>query len=199
VTYAQIYGIPYTNQTSQFESNLLESKPFNSPSSSLNQSIVVFSQNYLPVGKVNIKRAIALLITGRAEPLNLFSDLTWQVRSPRLILQVPEHIRLIFGKSERHWKVPPVTRREVLRRDRQSCQYCGSLKKLTLDHVMPRSRGGLHTWENVVAACESCNLRKGCRTPQEANMPLLSKAKAPTHPTVAFAERFWREHPQSDF
>jgi 5-methylcytosine-specific restriction endonuclease McrA len=190
LTYAQIYGQPYSSHT-----NLSPDYRGGSHLNPLNQSVVVFSQNYLPVGKINIKRAIALLITGRAEPLNLFSDVSWQVRSPRLILQVPEHIRLIFGKSERHWKVPPVTRREVLKRDRHSCQYCSSVKNLTLDHVNPRSRGGLHTWENVTTACEPCNLRKGCRTPQEANMPLLSKPKSPIHPTVAFAEQFWRDRP----
>ncbi|CAN1210106.1 HNH endonuclease [Tumidithrix helvetica PCC 7403] len=163
----------------------------------LSQSVVVFSQNYLPISRINIKRAIALLVTGRAEPLDLFSQVGWQVRSPRLELHVPEHIRLTIGKSERHWKIPAVSRREILRRDRQACQYCGSTKKLTLDHVIPRAQGGPHTWENVVTACEPCNLRKGNRTPLEANMPLRSKPKAPTHPTVGFAEQFWREHQTS--
>lgn len=158
----------------------------------LKQSVVVFSQNYLPISRINIKRAIALLVTGRAEPLSLMSEISWQITSPCLVLHVPEHIRLTIGKSERHWRVPPVSRREILRRDHNTCQYCGSTKKLTLDHVIPRSRGGAHTWENVVTACERCNLYKGSRTPQEANMLLKTKPKAPTHPTVAFAEQFWR-------
>jgi len=90
--------------------------------------------------------------------------------------------------------VPPVNRREVLRRDHHTCQYCGSTHNLTLDHVVPLSRGGSHSWDNVVTACERCNQRKGNRTPEEANMPLRSKPRAPLHPTVAFAEQFWREH-----
>lgn len=159
----------------------------------LRQSVVVFSQNYLPVSRINIKRAIALLVTGRAEPLEMIAQQTWQIVSPHLILQVPEHIRLTIGKSERLWRVPPVARREVLRRDSHTCQYCGSTKKLTLDHVIPRAKGGTHTWENVVIACETCNHRKGNRTPLEANMTLRAKPKAPIHPTVAFAEQFWRE------
>ncbi|MEN9209290.1 MAG: HNH endonuclease, partial [Thermostichus sp. DG02_2_bins_29] len=56
------------------------------------------------------------------------------------------------------------------------------------------SKGGSHSWDNVVTACERCNQRKGNRTPEEANMPLLSRPRAPIHPTVAFAEQFWREH-----
>ena len=158
----------------------------------LRQSVVVFSQNYLPVSRINIKRAIALLVTGRAEPLELMSQQTWQVVSPRLVLQVPEHIRLTLTKSERFWRVPPVARREILRRDNYTCQYCGNTKNLTIDHVIPRAKGGLNTWENVVIACEPCNNRKGNRTPHEANMTLRTKPKAPMHPTVAFAEQFWR-------
>ncbi len=160
----------------------------------LEQSIVVFSQNYLPISRVNIKRAIVLLLTGKAEPLAMMNVPVWKVRSPSHVIEVPEHIRLTIKGKERAWRVPPVNRREVLRRDHHTCQYCGSTHNLTLDHVVPLSKGGSHTWDNVVTACERCNQRKGNRTPEEANMPLLSKPRAPIHPTVAFAEQFWREH-----
>lgn len=159
----------------------------------LRQSVVVFSKNYLPMSQVNIKRAIALLITGKAEPLDLINGKLFEVRSPSLVLLVPEWIRLTITGSERVWKVPPVNRREVLRRDQRICQYCGSTKQLTLDHVIPRSKGGKHSWENVVTACERCNSRKGNRTPQQAGMTLRTKLTAPMHPTVAFAEQFWLE------
>lgn len=159
----------------------------------LNQSVVVFSKNYLPITRVNIKRAIALLITGKAEPLDIGSDRGWSVHSPSVVLFVPENIRLTFTGNERLWKMPPVSRREVLKRDRHHCQYCGSTKRLTLDHVIPRSKGGLHTWDNVVAACERCNSVKGDRTPELAGMPLRTKPRAPMHPAIAFAEQFWRE------
>ena len=112
-----------------------------------------------------------LLVTGQAESVDFGTTKQWEVRSPSIVLQVPEHIRLKFGNPERHWKVPPVNRREVLKRDKHTCQYCGSTKHLTLDHVIPRSKGGQHTWDNVVTACE--------------------KPKAPIHPAVAFAEQFW--------
>ncbi|HBE56476.1 MAG TPA: HNH endonuclease [Cyanobacteria bacterium UBA11149] len=158
----------------------------------LRRSVVVFSKNYLPVSRVNIKRAIALLVTGKAEPLEFNSGNAILVHSPNMVLTVPEHIRLTKTDTERVWKVPPVNRREVLRRDKHACQYCGSTKKLTLDHVIPRSKSGPHAWDNVVTACEQCNSRKGDRTPDEAGMTLRTKPKAPIHPAVAFAEQFWR-------
>jgi len=158
----------------------------------LRQSVVVFSKNYLPVSRVNIKRAIVLLVTGKAEPLD-FSGKGYSVHSPSVVLLVPEQIRLTMTATERVWKVPPVNRREVLRRDKHACQYCGSTKQLTLDHVIPRSKGGKHSWDNVVIACEPCNSRKGDRTPQQAGMILRTKPRAPMHPAVAFAEQFWRE------
>ena len=158
----------------------------------LRQSVVVFSKNYLPVSRVNIKRAIVLLVTGKAEPLD-FSGKGYSVHSPSVVLVVPEQIRLTMTDTERVWRVPPVNRREVLRRDKHTCQYCGSTKHLTLDHVIPRSKGGKHSWDNVVIACEQCNSRKGDRTPSQAGMILRTKPKAPMHPAVAFAEQFWRE------
>ncbi|MBW4683217.1 MAG: HNH endonuclease [Microcoleus vaginatus WJT46-NPBG5] len=162
----------------------------------LSRSVVVFSQNYLPVSRINIKRAIILLVTGKAEPLDFVGGTggtSWPVRSPNCILQVPEYIRLTIAGKERIWKVPPVNRREVLRRDGHACQYCGSGKHLTLDHVIPRSKGGPHTWDNVVTACERCNSHKGNRTPLQAGMQLRSQPKAPIHPAVSFSEHFWRE------
>lgn len=159
----------------------------------LEQSVVVFSQNYLPLCRINIKRAIVLLVTNKAEPMEFSSEGGWLIRSPSLVVSVPKHIRLKIGAAERMWKVPPVNRREVLRRDHHTCQYCGSTKRLTLDHVIPRSRGGQHTWNNVVIACERCNSRKGDRTPTEAGMYLRKPPKAPIHPTVSFAEQFWND------
>lgn len=167
------------------------------PPSVFQNSVVVFSKNYLPMSRVNLRRAVTLLVAGQAEPMDFVQGAIWQVRAPSFVLQVPEHIRLTSSNPERLWKVPPVNRREVLRRDGHRCQYCGSTKKLTLDHVQPKSRGGPHSWDNVVTACEPCNLKKSDRTPQEAGMVLRTKPKAPTHPAVAFAEQFWQEHPAS--
>lgn len=133
----------------------------------------------------------------------------WCRRShrPSLVIAVPAHIRLATTSPERLWKVPPVivlppcyggscdnfvNWRQVLRRDNHTCQYCGSNKHLTLDHVMPLLKGGQHSWNNIVTACEKCNQRQSSRTPLEAGMPLSTKPRAPMHPTVAFGEKFWR-------
>lgn len=158
----------------------------------LQNTVIVFSKNYLPMSRVNIKRAVTLLVTGDAEPISFDGAQVWEIRSPSLVLVVPEHIRLTIVNSERIWKVPPVNRREVFRRDGYTCQYCGSTKKLTIDHIIPRSKGGPHTWDNVATACEKCNGRKSDRTPKEAGMSLRTKPKAPIHPAVAFAEQFWK-------
>jgi 5-methylcytosine-specific restriction endonuclease McrA len=168
----------------------------------LQNQVVVFSKNYLPLARISIKRAIVLLVTGQAETLEFSSTEQWEVRSagggcakgsPSVVLQIPNHIRLTSGNSERHWKVPPVNRREVFRRDHHTCQYCSSSKHLTLDHVIPRSKGGTHTWDNVVTACEQCNSTKGDRLLHETGMVLRTKPKAPMHPAIAFAEQFWKE------
>ncbi|MEL6353032.1 MAG: HNH endonuclease [Cyanobacteria bacterium J06627_28] len=158
--------------------------------------VILFSQNYLPMAEINLQRAAVLLVTDRAEPLSLLpgAKKVWQMRSPNRILDIPEHIRLLVGGSDRIWKTPPVNRREVLKRDRHTCQYCGSQKQLTLDHVIPKSWGGQHSWDNVVAACSACNTAKGARSPELAKMELARKPKAPMHPVVAFAEQFWKEH-----
>ncbi|MEL6556363.1 MAG: HNH endonuclease [Cyanobacteria bacterium J06621_11] len=151
--------------------------------------------------RIDLRRAAVLLVTERAEPLDLSSDVVsgiaprgWVMRSPSTTLNIPEHIRLKTGGKERIWKIPPVNRREVLRRDAHTCQYCGSKKRLTLDHVLPQSKGGQHSWDNVVAACAPCNSFKADRTPELANMPLRRKPKAPIHPVIAFADQFWKAH-----
>lgn len=162
------------------------------PPQILENTVVVFSKNYMPLARIKLKRAVVLIVTGQAEPLEFSSTQQWEVRSPSIVLQVSEHIRLIDSNPERYWKVPPVSRHEVLRRDNHTCQYCGSGKHLTLDHVIPRSKGGQHTWNNVVAACVRCNSRKGDRLPQEANMIPRQKPNAPVHPAIAFSEQFWK-------
>ena len=160
----------------------------------LHQTVVVFSRDYLPVARINIKRAIALLVMGQAECLD-FGARTFNVRSPGMTLAVSEHIRLTKGNPSRRWRVPAVSRREVFRRDDHKCQYCGSSRKLTIDHVIPRSKGGSHTWDNVVAACAPCNHAKGDRLLKHTTMSLKATPKTPLNPVVAFAEQFWQSQP----
>lgn len=163
-------------------------------SSILHNTVIVFSKNYLPLANISLKRAVILLVTGQAEGLDFGATRQWEVRSPNLILQVPEHIRLKARDPKRHWKIPPVNRREVLRRDNHTCQYCGSKKHLPIDHILPRSKGGTHTWDNVVTACERCNALKSDRLLHNTPFTLIQKPKTPMHPAVAFAEQFWQNN-----
>jgi 5-methylcytosine-specific restriction endonuclease McrA len=111
--------------------------------------------------------------------VNIVSEYEKTVRSPTFEMRLPSVVSLkTYIKPSRH---PAFTRFNVFLRDRFTCQYCGIRDDLTFDHVIPRSRGGSTTWENVVAACSACNLRKADRMPAEVNMV---PHKAPYQPTV---------------
>ena len=129
---------------------------------------LVLNATYEPLSVVTARRAMVLLVREKAELVHA-RDEHWS--SEHLSLPVPTVVRL-----NRHVRVPyhrrtPLSRRAVFARDLGRCQYCGRTAE-NLDHVLPRSRGGDHTWENVVAACRPCNSRKGDRTPEEAGMGL---------------------------
>ena len=103
------------------------------------------------------------------------------IRSPSISFPHPSVIRLL-----RYYRVPyrviELSRKNILRRDNYQCQYCGKkTHALTIDHVIPKSRGGADTWDNLVAACVKCNNKKGNRTPEEAHMPLIRKPRKPNH------------------
>ncbi|MFN4294168.1 MAG: HNH endonuclease [Thermoflexales bacterium] len=137
---------------------------------------------YEPLSVVPVPRAIHLLMVQRAELIEA-SDAV--IRSERLQLPVPQVIRLLHYVRVPHNLPLPLSRRALLLRDDYTCQYCGAQpgrENLTIDHVIPRSRGGRTEWENVVAACGACNRKKGNRTPEEAGMTLLRKPHRP---------RFW--------
>jgi 5-methylcytosine-specific restriction endonuclease McrA len=125
-----------------------------------------------------------------------------ELRSANITMRRPLVIRLVYYVRIPHRISLPLTRRTVLARDLYTCQYCGkqpARKDLTVDHILPRSRGGYTTWENVVAACQRCNGRKGNRTPEEANMRLLSAPSQPRYVALAMVEsadarQAWRKY-----
>ncbi len=96
----------------------------------------------------------------------------------RVAVEAPSVVRLRYFVKVPYRAQAPLTRRAVFARDHWTCQYCGAAAE-NLDHVVPRSRGGLHTWENVVAACRRCNSRKENRTPREAGLHLARQPFAP--------------------
>lgn len=112
------------------------------------------------------------------ERVNIVSFYETTVRSPSSEIRLPSVVSLkTYVKPARN---PAFTRFNVFLRDRFTCQYCSSHEDLTFDHVIPRSKGGQTTWENVVAACSPCNLRKGDRMPADVGMFPMQKAFAPS-------------------
>jgi 5-methylcytosine-specific restriction endonuclease McrA len=112
------------------------------------------------------------------ERVNILSEYDREVGSPSFRMRLPSVVSLkTYVKPAR---TPAFTRFNVFLRDKFSCQYCTAREELTFDHVIPRSKGGLTTWENVVAACAPCNLRKGDKLPEKAQMLPLQKPFAPS-------------------
>ncbi len=136
--------------------------------------VLVLNASYEPIAICQARRALTLLVKGAAAMEESHDVLVWRN------MRMPSVIRL-----SRYRKVPQkrhaVTRRNIFSRDLNVCQYCAkvfSSSRLTLDHVIPRSRGGRDTWENLVTCCYSCNYRKADRTPDEAGMTLIRLPRA---------------------
>ena len=139
--------------------------------------VLILNASYEPLHVCSVKRAVGLIMLEVAERIE---DSDRVLRSPSQTFPVPSVIRL-----KRFVKRPPrhrvaFNRKNVFRRDDHACQYCGfKSSDLTLDHVLPRSRGGATAWENVVACCRRCNAKKRDRTPEEARMTLRRRPYAP--------------------
>lgn len=143
-------------------------------------NVLVLNASYEVLNITRWQRALCLIFAGKAEVLEQ-SDRS--VRSTNSAYPVPSVIRMhYFVKKPR--LLVPFSRANVFQRDRFTCQYCGcrrSSQELTLDHIMPRSRGGDTGWENVVTACTRCNAKKGDRTPEGAGMKLIKKPRTPQY------------------
>lgn len=136
--------------------------------------VLVLNASYEPLNITSWRRAMVMLLKGKAEGLEHDSS-----RSIRPDLLQPTVIRLRQFVRVPYRQVP-LTRRNIFHRDDHTCQYCGCGNgPLSVDHVLPRSRGGSDTWENVTTACLPCNVRKANRTPREAAMPLIRQPRRP--------------------
>ena len=171
----------------------------------LDSSVLVLNKMFMAVHVVGVRRAFGLLCKGQAEVVSVedgqflsYDFESWAelsafraanfreedddwVRTPGLEIQAPRVIRLLdYDKVPR--QTVKFNRRNIFARDNNQCQYCGRkfvTSELSLDHVIPRSQGGGTTWENIVCACVNCNVRKGGRTPRQANMTLIRKPEKP--------------------
>ena len=139
------------------------------PPATMDGVVLVLNQNYEPLNVCNLPRAFRLVFGEKAEVIEYDHQM---VRTPRTEYRAPSVIRLQYLIRRPRPRVK-LSRREVFARDRHTCQYCGrQTHDLTLDHVVPRHRGGGHTWENLVTACKPCNHRKGGKTLEEARLRL---------------------------
>jgi len=143
----------------------------------LSAPVLVLNANYEPLNVCTTKRALGLMITEKATMLENGRGF---IRSVKMNYPAPSVIRL--GKMiNRPRPSVKLTKNEVFRRDHYTCQYCGQRsEELTIDHIVPRSKDGPHTWNNLITACSRCNIKKGGRTAREANMNLLSIPKTPS-------------------
>ncbi len=135
-------------------------------------TVLVLNQNWEVLAVARVPRALALIDRGKAE---ILEHGVMPIITPSCSLQRPAVIRLV-NFVKRPWPHVRYGRQNVFKRDLYTCQYCGSRpKQLTIDHVVPVSRGGRDRWDNVVTSCRPCNHRKGARTPEEARMQLRRK------------------------
>ncbi|GAA2000228.1 HNH endonuclease [Brevibacterium samyangense] len=137
---------------------------------------LVLNAGYEPMSVVSFRRAVVLVLSGKATVLAAEDDAL--VRSANLAMEQPSVILLTRYVKPPRGRSVSLSRRGVLRRDRNRCAYCGG-HATTVDHVLPRSRGGINTWENLVACCRECNNRKSNRTPEEMGWRLRITPREP--------------------
>jgi 5-methylcytosine-specific restriction endonuclease McrA len=173
--------------------------------SALDASVLALNKMYLAVHVISVRRALCLLCKELAEVVSLeegqfatYDFETWRelsefraanfshedddwVHTATSVIQVPRVIRL-FGYDKLPRQTVKFNRRNIFARDHNQCQYCGKkfpTSELSLDHIVPRSQGGIATWDNIVCACVGCNVRKGGRTPKQAHMTLIRRPEKP--------------------
>ena len=154
----------------------------------LSRAVLVLNANYAPMMVCTAKRAICMEYLDKVDILASYTD---KVHSPTITLDLPSVIKIKDYIRYDNLSVD-LNRKNVIARDEHVCQYCGVSKiPLTIDHVTPKGRGGVDTWENLVAACKPCNQKKGDRMPDEAGMVLKRNPKRPNR--LYYFQRFVKE------
>lgn len=139
-------------------------------------SILVLNADYVPLSVTSLRKGFKLTFKGKAEVIESKPDSL--IRTAKFTMNEPSVIRLLSYVVLPYRKIT-LTRQNIFKRDGNKCVYCPSRKDLTLDHVMPKSRGGKDTWENLVTCCSKCNVKKANKTPEEAGMTFHGTPKAP--------------------
>jgi len=155
-------------------------------------NVLVLNADYSPLNITSLRRGFVLVDKGKAEVVKGGDE--------DIITTIGNFIRPVIIRLLNYIKFRPtnlkVNRRRIFKRDKHTCQYCGSKRNLTIDHVIPRSRGGGNTWTNLVTCCSKCNVTKGNKTPKEANMPLICQPVEPSLFSYVFyedAEKVWND------
>lgn len=140
------------------------------------EKVLVLNSDYTPLNVTNVFRGFNLVNKGKAEIVKS-SD-------KPICAGIKEFIRPLIIRLLNYVKFRPkgvkINRQRIFTRDRYTCVYCGVKKNLTIDHILPKSRGGKNTWANMVTCCSNCNRQKGDRTPEETNLKMLYKVTEPT-------------------
>ncbi|MFC1735967.1 HNH endonuclease [Candidatus Hydrogenedentota bacterium] len=163
----------------------------------VSSNVLVLNRSWIAVHVADVKRALSLVYQDLAKVVNpedfsTYDFLSWRelsqngegrfINTVNYKIAVPEVIVLNFF-NKIHQKTVKFSRRNIFERDKNTCQYCGrrfARTDLTIDHVIPKCNGGTDRWGNVVLACVACNISKGGRTPEQANMPLIRKPRKPS-------------------
>ncbi len=140
------------------------------------REVLLLNADYEPLNVTNMRRAVALILLGKAEILHENEE---KLRTSRGGIPAPSIVKMRYH-VRRPMPQLRLSRHSILARDQHTCQYCGVKgKDLTIDHVIPRWMGGPHAWDNLVGCCRKCNLKKGDKTPQQARMKLARQPRRP--------------------
>jgi 5-methylcytosine-specific restriction endonuclease McrA len=146
----------------------------------MEKKVLVLNLDHTPVAVVNAQKAIILTYLDKAMLLARFDHLS--IRTVDRTFYYPAVIRLHEYKNI-PYQGAMLNRNNIFKRDQNSCQYCGATKSLTIDHVLPKSKGGKTNWQNLITACHRCNTQKGDRTPEQAGLALKYP---PFRPTLSY-------------
>jgi 5-methylcytosine-specific restriction endonuclease McrA len=162
----------------------------------MSDRVLLLNNNYEPLNVCSMVRAVSLMAKGKVEVLHRNGH---TIRTATTEFSAPSVIRLRYF-VRRPMPQLRLCRQSILARDDYTCQYCGlQSKELTIDHVIPRTLGGKHTWDNVVACCRRCNLKKGDKLPQRAGMKLRRKPRRPHYVPYISLQHYLRGQKNEDW
>ena len=158
--------------------------------------VLVLNADFSPLNVTSLQRGFNLVFKGKAEVVksaDTFIVTDKKVYERPIIIRLLNYVKYVYRRLR-------VNRHRIYKRDGHKCVYCGHTKQLTIDHVIPKSKGGKNTWENLVTCCTKCNLKKGDKTPEQAGMKLSINPQEPNIFVEAMnsgLEKVWKEYQNS--